>query len=199
MRTGRLVPGRRGAQARAVVGRRRAAPSRVVLRGARRSAGRRSSSRRPRAPRRPARAPPARPRARPGLDRRRVVGRQDERADAVLEREPASAPRSGRRAAVAAATLSSRRIADGSRPASRAASSIAALPAARSPGLEVGQARQPAVAPCARSGEHPRLVGADPDLDVVHAAPARGPRRRAGSTPRRSVAAPAGRRPRARG
>ena len=64
-------------------------------------------------------------------------------------------------------TFRSLRISDGSRPASSAASSIASLPAAKISGLQIGEARQPAVGFAADEVQHPGLVGTDPDADVM--------------------------------
>ena len=184
VRTGGFVPCRRRAEARSVV-RRRPQPEPVDLRGRSTLGGWRvRSSHRPRAPRRPARAPPERPRE----DQVSIV-----LASSVVRMNvpmpSSSANRVSSAGESAPGTFSSLRIADGSRPAPTAASSITAFPAARSPVLEVGQAREPPVRLAADQVQHARLVRADPDLDVVQRRgsasrvdePVVGPSKRAGS------------------
>ncbi len=63
--------------------------------------------------------------------------------------------------------LSSRRISSGRRPAAAAASSIAAFIARERVDLDVAHARQPSVGLRPGQRQHPGLVGAEPDLDVV--------------------------------
>ena len=63
--------------------------------------------------------------------------------------------------------LSSRRISRGSRPAAERRLVDRAVGGARCPAAAGSQRRQPAVGLAAGEPQHPRLVGAEPDLDVV--------------------------------
>ena len=80
-----------------------------------------------------------------------------------------------------------------------AASSMVAFIPARSSGVDVAEAREPAVGEPAGEPEHPGLERAEPDLDVVHRAPGRraGPSRGSARPPRRRSGCP--RDPRRRG
>ena len=101
----------------------------------------------------------------------RVVAREDEGADAVLEREPRRAARRTRRGSAASwPTLSRRRISRGSRPTRLGGLVDRGVAAAEVAGLHVAERGQPAVALAAGEGEHARLVRADPDRDVVRRA-----------------------------
>ena len=106
------------------------------------------------------------------LDGRGVVGRQDERVDAVLGDEA----RQSRSGVWSGPTFSRRRIAAGVA-AGRASGAVDASrcpPRGRRAGGTAGSAASRR--PCGPSGEHPRLVRADPDPHVVGG---RGPRLRA--------------------
>ena len=103
---------------------------------------------------------------RPRLDGGRVVGRQDERPDPVLEGEPRQLLhplRGGECAGHVQEPADRGRVAAGRR--RRGVDGV--VPRREIARLEVGERGQPAagLAPC--QVEHARLVGADPDADVV--------------------------------